>query len=105
MKNITFVDQSIPLPDGFQSRLEHICKFLFPRTVVVSDMDSFLISKRDKLREAIQLNFPKANIRDQGTNPTSIEWSIDAGVGDTGFAMLALPITFENGAVYVGGVS
>lgn len=103
MKNVTFADQSIPMPDEFRAAVSKAARNYFPKKRELGDVDTFMANHVDAVEAAISGGFPECRVSAEAV-PDEMTFTIDLGVGDTGWARITLPITFESGTVFIGGV-
>ena len=104
MKNITFINQSIPVPDEFKAAVTRAAHDYFPRKREIGAVDRYVDNHVECLQAAISEDFPECHVKAKAT-PNEIRFTIDVSPRDTGFAYIALPITFESDTLYIGGVS
>ena len=104
VKNIHFVDQSIPVPDEFRAAVVRAAHVYFPRKREFGAVDRYLLTHVECLEKAIRKDFPDCHVRATAT-PDEMRFTIDLSTGDTGFAYITLPITFKSDTLYVDGAS
>jgi len=103
MKNINFVEQSIPMPDEFKAAVTRAALDFFPNKREIYSVDRLLKNHVEALEASISLEFSECQVRGESDH-AKIIFIVDLSKGDTGFALIDLPITCEGGAVYLDGV-
>ena len=101
--NLAFVEQSILVPDEFKAAVTRAAHDYFPKKRELGAVEKYVDNHVECLQAAISEDFPECQVKAKPT-PNEIRFTIDLSTRDTGFAYITLPITCENGAVYVGGV-